>query len=76
MNKRHFIVFYKATASDGDVGCGYCSITSSKGYLNSKGLNAHVLNDMQAKSIDKKVNSVCITNIIELNEEDYKSWSS
>lgn len=74
MSERHFIVFYKATSSDGNVGCGYNSVTSSNGYLNSKGLKNHMLNDVQAKSPNIVVNSVCITNIIELNNEDYKNW--
>lgn len=74
MNERHFIVFYRGSSADGDVGCGYSNITSSKGFLNSKSLNAQVLNDVQVKSSGKIVNLICITNIIELNNDEYKNW--
>ena len=75
MKKRHFIVFYKALSKDGDQACSHHSITATDGnFLNYELVSKHIKKELQEKSPNKVVKSICITNLIELNEIDYKNW--
>lgn len=75
MEERYFIVFFSALSSDGDIAKGINNVTSSNGYPTLKGLNNLLKNDLQMKSPSKTVVSINITNIIELNNEDYRNWT-
>lgn len=71
MRERYFIVFY--LANEGlKQNTGWVSLVKKDGtYINSSSISNKIAMPI---NVDPKV--VVITNIIELNESDYKDWNS
>ena len=74
--KRYFIVFYRLFRVGGGFNYWYANVDSEGEYLNY-GETTVKIKDRLNEDIEKeksKVESILITNIIELNESDYKDW--
>lgn len=71
MRERYFIVFY--LANEGlKQNIGWVSVLNKDGtYINMKSISHKIAISI---NVDPKI--VVITNIIELNESDYKDWNS
>jgi len=66
--KRYFLVFYKAVSNEWFDVLGETSFITDGCYLNRKYCNEQICKD--------GTKEVCFTNIIELKEEDYKTYPS
>ena len=74
--KRYFIVFYRLFRVSGGFNYWYANVDSEGEYLNY-GETTVKIKDRLNEAIEKdknKIESILITNIIELNESDYKDW--
>ena len=71
--KRYFIVFYKVFGSSDVI--SHCDVVTDGEYVDGKEISEKVLKGFNEKYGGRHVfQSLTITNIIELNESDYKDW--
>lgn len=68
--KRYFIVFNRWQTLSGGIGKGYVSCNTTGFYPN----NTSTRKEIEKNTENCKEGSVIITNIIELNESDYKDF--
>ena len=70
MDKRYFIVFFTAETYSNNKANGVRTVeTKGDKYINAD----KVLNDI--KKDDQRIHSCMLTNIIEINEKDYKEFN-
>jgi hypothetical protein len=71
--KRYFIVFYKIFGSSDVI--SHCDVSTDGEYVDGKEISEKVLKEFNKRFDGQHVfQSLSITNIIELNESDYKDW--
>lgn len=67
--ERHFIVFYFGSLNYGTVR-GYMEFTTFDGHYLKKQMTLNKL-----KKANENLKDIIITNIIELNNKDFKDWN-
>ena len=69
---RYFLVFYNGVCEDKSIVNGNCDFTVRKGHF----INSNDTISQLKKVQRKKVESLVLTNIIEMSKSDFKDWKA